>query len=76
MGIKSDYLCTRFTEVRRKGTGVNQGAKKYFKKVCPGVGEDEKMITFAARFGRNGDKKVKRKGCPAGRPRYTGSSLT
>jgi len=56
--------------------GESGGRKNIFKNICLGVGEDKKMITFAARFGRNGDKKMERKGCPAGRPRYTGGSLT
>ncbi len=73
---KNDYFCTRFTEVGRNGAGGLRGIKKTFKKFRLKVGEEEKMITFAARFGGNGDKKVKRNGCPAGWPRYTGSSLT
>jgi hypothetical protein len=45
--------------------------KKVLKKEGPGVGEEKKMITFAARFGRNGGKN-ERKVRPAGRARYTG----
>jgi len=45
--------------------------KKSLKKDGPGVGGEKKMITFAARFGRNGDKN-ERKVRPAGRARYTG----
>ena len=39
---------------RAERRGERAGLKKYFKKVKPGVGEEKKMITFAARFGRNG----------------------
>lgn len=45
--------------------------KKVLKKDGPGVGEEKKMITFAARFGRNGDK-MNGRVRPAGRARYTG----
>jgi hypothetical protein len=37
--------------------GDEPGRKKNLKKVCEGVGRKEKTITFAARFGRNGDRK-------------------
>ncbi len=46
--------------------GGRPGRKKSLKKVGRGVGRKKKTITFAARFGRNGGKKMKTEGVPSG----------
>ena len=50
----------------KRERGERPGRKKSLKKVCGGVGRKEKTITFAARFGRNGVKKMKTEGVPSG----------